>query len=195
MPRHLLTVAGLAMFVVGCSHQNSNMEMSGPPTKPAPAPEMKKLSRFIGTWTGDAEMVGPMAEQMKADMKMPADAKLTFPGGGTWDWAMDGMFLRMDGWHSMGEGGKMNMIEYVMWDPKIGKYRSFFLSDWGEAGDGTLTPSADGNSFTSTARMIDAQGNKSSGTGTMRFIDNNSMEWTWKESSGLELKGTNKRQM
>lgn len=195
MVKRICTSAGLAMFVFGCSQQHAHMDMSGPPQRPEPAPELKQLDRFVGTWTGDAEMIGPMAAEIKKAMGMPADEKLTYPGGGTWTWAMDGMFLKMDGWHSMGEGSKMNMIEYIMWDPKMRKFRSFYLSDWGEAGDGTMTPSADGNSFTTTARMVDAKGNTSSGSGTMRFIDNNTLEWTWKESSGMEFRGTSKRQM
>lgn len=192
MRKRLLTLAGLAMFVVGCSQQHAKMDMSMP-EKPEPAPELRKLERFVGTWSGEAEMVGSMAEALKREM--PAGSELKFAGGGTWDWTMGGMYLRMDGWHSMGDGQKMNMIEYITWDPKMQRYRSFYFSDWGEIGEGFMKLSDDGDSFTSEARMIDSKGNKSTGTGTMRFVDNNTLEWTWKESNGLEFKGTSKRQM
>jgi len=167
--------------------------------KPDPAPEMKKLQRMVGRWTGTAEMIEPTREEMAKQMpegEQMGDMK--FAGGGTTDWVMEGHFLKSEGWHEMGPGQRMNMVEYITWDAGVGKYRSYWFSDWGEVGEGTMTMSADGNTMTFKSEGFNAHGERSKGSGTMKFVNNNTIEWTWTEKGPegtMKLKGTSRRQM
>lgn len=181
----------LALLVTGCGEKHNHMRdhaHSGDGmTRPEPPAEMKRLERMVGRWTGTATMTGA-----------GPDGDMTFNGGSTAEWAMGGMFLRTESWHDMGNGDRMNMIEYIAWDPGIGKYRTFWFSDWGEVGEGTMTLSADGRSATFDSDGFDIDGHNVKGRGTMKFTSNDVMEWTWKESGphgDLSFKGTSRRQM
>lgn len=197
--RNSLTILSsfLVIAFVGCSennqhahdHSQDHAHGGGMMEKPAPAPEMKKLQRMVGNWTGTAEFVDPPTPEM---------AGQTFAGGGTTDWVMDGHFLKSEGWHEMGPGQRMNMVEYITWDDKANKYRSYWFSDWGEVGEGTMTMSADGNMMTVASDGFGPDGKRKSASGTMKFVNNNTMEWTWTEKGPegtMKLKGTSKRKM
>jgi len=188
----------VAALIAGCSETKPHGMMEH--KKPTPGPELAKLNRFVGNWTGTAEMVKPTLEDMKKMMPpgSPAPTSNKFAGGGRWEWTMDGLVLKSEGWHEMGPGEKANMVEYIGYDPKTGKYWSTFMSDWGDRGSGVMTASADGRSYTISATGFDGQGNPSKGNGTMRFVDDNTIEWTWEEQGAMgemKLKGTSKRTM
>jgi hypothetical protein len=172
--------------------------------KPEPAPELARLERLVGTWTGTGQMVDwDMPKDMPKALKdkMPVGAEGEKPeeyaGGGTYEWTLDGMFLKGEGWHEMGPDQKAHYAEYWTWDPTAKKYRTWYFSDFGEHGSGWATMSEDGKTMTFTGTSYDAYGNKETGSGTMTFPDDDTYEWTWTGSSRvmgeMEMKGTAKR--
>ncbi len=181
-------------FVGGCAQPQWAME---PPQKPSVAPEMAKLSRFLGSWTGTAEFVSPSPEEMKAEMPEGEEMPSSFAGGGVYEWALGGMFLKGEGWHEMGEDQRANYVEYWTWYPKVKKYRTWYFDDWGGSGEGWAWFDADDpNTMRFKGATIDGEGRKGRGHGMMTFIDDNSYKWTWSESGPMgkmELKGTSKR--
>jgi len=195
MKRIILASLCPAVFAVGCAEAPMPM---GPPQKPAPAPEMAKLERWVGTWSGTAEMVEPSPEEMKAQMPEGEEMPSSFEGGGTYEMVLGGLFLRSEGWHEMGEGEQAHYVEYITWDAKAGKFHNWFFSDYGEIGEGWMTASPDGNTWTFQGSASDASGAKKTGTGKMKMVDDNTIEWEWTESGGpagkMKLKGTSRRQ-
>jgi len=193
MKRIVLASLGLAVFAVGCAEAPMPTDSF---QKPAPAPEMAKLERWVGAWSSTAEMIEPSPEKMKAEMPEGEEMPSTMQGGGNYEMALGGMFLKGEGWYEMGEGQKGQYLEYITWDPKAGKFHSMFVSDWGEIGEGWMTVSPDGNTWTFKGTGTDATGAKKTGTGTMKFLDDNTMEGTWTESGPqgkMTFKWTNKR--
>ncbi|MGB2984416.1 MAG: hypothetical protein WBE26_00920, partial [Phycisphaerae bacterium] len=189
-----LTLCALGL-VGGCAQP----QWAEPPKKPTPGAELMKLSRLLGTWSGTAEIVSPSPEEMKA--AMPEDAEempSSFAWAGKAEWTLGGMFLTSEGWHEMGEGERMNYVEYWTWDPKAKKYRTWYFSDWGESGQGwAWFDAADGDTMRFKATGIDAQGGTKRGKGMMTFTDDDTYEWTWSESGSdgkMKFEGTAKRQ-
>ena len=199
MNRSLISViccCGL-MLGVGCAKMRSAMGMDRSKAtamdemkRPSPPVQLKQLEPFIGTWEGTAEMV--------PDPKSPAATQpaQTFKGGGTSEWAMDGMAMKSTGWHEMGENQKQTFTEYVVWDSSAKKFRSYYVSDWGEHGEGWMWLDPDGRTFHWTAKGTDAHGHRSSMSGTSTLVDGNSMNWRFAgrgPRGKMEMKGTSKR--
>ena len=186
MVRYLVLSVCTLGLLGGCAQPQWPTEA---PKKPSPAPEMAKLSRFIGTWSGSAEMVEPSPED--AD-EMPE----SFAGGGTMEWAFDGMALTGEGWYERGPDEKVHYVEYWSWDPKAKRYRIWSMSDWGETGSGWMKFDPDGNTMRGKFTAHDAEGNKKGGCSTMTFVDDNTMDWTYTEKSRMgkmKFKGTSRR--
>lgn len=159
------------------------------PKKPQPGPEMARLKCMLGTWTGTAEIISPAPEGGD-------EAQTAFKGQSTSEWALGGMYLKSEGWHEMGGGQKMHYVEYVTWDAEAGKYHGWYFSNWGEAGESWMTVSDDGKTWSYYGKSKDAEGNPTKGKGTVTFIDEDTMEWTWTEKGSegeMHLKGTSKR--
>ncbi len=124
------------------------------------------------------------------------DMPSSFAGGGTMDWALDGMALKGEGWYEMGPDEKTHYVEYWSWDPKAKKYAIWSMSDWGETGSGWAEFTPDGNSMCAKAAARDAEGNKKSGESKMTFVDDNTMTWTYAEKGPMgkmKIKGTSRR--
>jgi hypothetical protein len=161
--------------------------------KPAQPAEMKRLEPLVGTWTGTAEMVNP-PKMAKGDGPATAPASTmptSFEGASTMKYVLDGMAMRGEGWVDMGDGKRMNYVEYWTWDPRAKKYRTIMMSDWGEFGEGWATPDATGRNFTWTGK---SQRGKSSGT--IRLTDDRTMEWNMTEKGPhgkMQFKGTSRK--
>lgn len=192
----MIMSATLAVVVLLSACAQPQMSM-GPPQQPDPAAEMAVLAKFVGHWTGTAEMVSPSPEELKAMMPEGADPPAsTFKGDMNFEMTLGGQFLSGHGWHEMGEGQRITYHEYWRWDPKAKKFRSWFFSDWGEHGSGFMIADDAGTSFEMTAIGVDSSGSKTSGRGTMTFPDNDTLEWTWSETGAhgaMEFKGVSRR--
>jgi len=195
MPQRIGLMVGLSFIVGGCMQPSMSMD---PPKKPTPSPEMKKFEYMVGTWADTSELVSPTKDEMMKHMPPGSKEPPTnFKGGGKTEWAMGGMALKHEGWMEMGEGLKGNYLEYWTWDPKVKKYRSWFLTDWGETGTGWVTPCDDCDGFCMKSQGVDAQGNKQRMEGCMRRVDQDTHDWnfTLRGPMGkMSMKGTSKRQ-
>jgi hypothetical protein len=61
----------------------------GPPKKPAPAAELKKLERMVGNWNWTGEMVSPTKEEMMKHMPPGSkEPQMTYAGTGKSEWAL-----------------------------------------------------------------------------------------------------------
>jgi hypothetical protein len=182
----LLFATGCAMFEGEEHDSDMSTDMSMGMEQPDPPAEMAKLERMVGKWSGTAEMVSGA----------PEGAPDSFKGESRMHFVHNGFYLMSEGWHEMGPGMKAHYTEIWAWDPGAGKYRTFWFSDMGEWGTGWATASADGSEFQIKADAMDAAGNKKSGTGTGRFVDDDTMEWTWTERGPMgemTMKGTSHR--
>lgn len=198
--RRTIWMFAVTALIAGCSETHPKMSMDEMMKKATPAPELAKLNPMVGNWTGTAEMVKPTADEMKKMMPADAAQKFTgrFNGGSNYQWTLNGMYLEGRGWHERHDGTRDNFMEVMGWDAKTKKYWSGFVSDSGDRGEVWTTVSADGKTFTSQAKGCDGHGNPTTGQGTMTFVDNNTINWTWVENGAMgrmELKGTTKRSM
>jgi hypothetical protein len=169
----------------------SMAEMFAVPEKPA---ELAQLERFIGTWTGTAEMVSPTAAEMNemiTDGTMPE----SFNGGESYKWVLGGQFLMGEGWHEMPNGERANYIMFWTWDDKANKYRSWYFGSMGEWGEGSARFKGD-DVMHMKASGTGPQGSKQ-GKGEMTFVNDNQLDWKWQEGNlffKMKMKGSSKKQ-
>jgi len=185
----------VVLFLVGgCSGKHGGAGMEAP-KKPVPASQMSMFNDMIGSWTSTWEMTGEMAEEMK---EHDPKAQMTFKGENTCALYMDGIWLKCDGWYEMGPDLRATYVEYYGYNTDDNVFNSYFISDMGEVGHGVLKPCGDDNRcFKMKWSGHDLSGNEKSGGGCMRFVDKDSMEFSWFEKMGpfakMEMKGTSKR--
>ena len=178
--RNLMITAVLATVVlVGCtSTQPMKMETMQPP---GPAPELAKLEPLIGSWTGTAEIVEPSPEVMQTQMPEGETWQSTYKGGSTSTWVHEGMFVMSEGWHDMGGGKKMHVTEYVTWDAKAKKFRSWYFDDYGNYGESWWTPDDEFKHYKIKGKGFDPAGNMLTFHGEFTFVGNDQMTWNWTE--------------
>lgn len=174
-------------------------EMPPMPIKPAPFPEMRMLDPLVGSWTGTGDMIEPDPERVRASLPAneQADFKSTYSGGSTSKWTLDGAVLQSDGWYEMPGNLRGNYIEMWTWDPRKGRFRTWFSSDSSETGTGWATPSADGRCFHVKGTSLDAMAFKKEFEGCICIVDNNTNEWHFTEKGPMgrfTMRGVNKRQ-
>jgi hypothetical protein len=197
MSRASIVVIGCLMLygVVGCERMQMTMHRHEPMAmndmkRPAPPVQLRELEPFIGSWEGTAEVDVP------AGSPAATQPTQTFKGASTTEWTMDGMAMKTSGWHEMPDGQRMTMIEYVTWDPRAEKFKSFYVSDWGESGTGWMWAEPNGQRFHWTGKGSNARGETSSMSGTMTIIDKDSMSWNMVEEGPMgtmRLRGTSRR--
>jgi hypothetical protein len=196
--RPILLSALLALPLAACA--SPEMVINAAPLV-EPAPELRELDRFVGTWTGTSEIVGPNVEEAADAVRgmMPefeGEMPTTFKGGSKTSWALGEMFLRTETWSEMPDGTRMNYVDFKTWDATGNHYRSWHFGDSGETGEGTFTLDPDGSTFHLTATGVRTDGTPANGKGTMTFIDDDTLEWTWSESSEngmIEFRGKQTR--
>jgi hypothetical protein len=166
--------------------------------KPMPAPELSELARLVGNWSGSAELVAPFPDrETGAPGGAPGDGRPSFKGGGKFQWVLDGMFLKGEGWHDLGGERRIHYVEYVTWDSQAEGYRNWWFNNFGAHGQGWMTFDADGKTIRVKTQAIDVLGQPTMRTRTMTFIDDNVIDWTWSEdgpTGKLKLIGTSRRE-
>ncbi len=175
---------GVAVLVTGCMPKMTIEELKEMmPQRPA---ELDKLNAFAGNWTmeGEARMAG-------------LDEVLKTSGSSESKWEGDGWYLVGRLVFSMGELGETQGLETWTYDTKSRKYRSTWVDSMGSIGTGESTHDEKTNTWQFKANMYGPFG-RSTGKGTARVVDDNTLEWTWTEYSGLmktmEMTGTSRRQ-
>ncbi len=173
------------LFTFGCIPKMSVEQIREfQPERPA---ELERLNMFLGEWetTGTIEMAF-------------LEAPIATSGRNKAEWTLDGYVLEDRADLDMGPFGRVKGKTLWAWDPALGKYRMWWFDTMGETSDVVATF----NERTNTWRMK-AKGQKygrhTSGSGTIRRIDENTLEWTWNEASasGLirfaKMRGTSRR--
>ncbi len=118
-------------------------------------------------------------------------------GESTYEWTLDGMYLKGEGWYDMPGDQRMHYVEYVTWDAKAGKYRNWMFDDWGNRGEGWMTFDDDGKTAHHQGTMIAPTGARTRAVGTMTFVDDDTLEWAFTEKGPMgtmKLKGTMTRE-
>jgi len=188
----LVSVAAVSLFT-GCSGKGGGADMM--PKKPAVPSEMGMLSDMIGTWNSTWEISGKMAEEMR---KADPNAPLTFKSENTCASYMDGIWLKCEGWYEMGPDLRATYVEYWGYSHDDNAFHSYFISDMGEVGHGTMRSCSDDNRcFKMSWTGHDLNGVKKSGSGCFAFKDRDNMEFSMTEKTSMfgkmEMKGTGTR--
>ena len=168
------------------------------PRMTEPAPELAKLERLVGIWSGSAQLVSGPVGHLKGIMpEHSGDTPPSCQGGGKYAWVLGGMFLKGEGWHETGGGRRVEYVEYITWDSKTGRYRNWWFSNTGERAQGWMSLDPDGKTIRATADGADAQGTAKHSDRTMTFLDDHTMTWNWSKAGPMgemRLKGISKRQ-
>ena len=184
---YVLVAAVAGLMVTGCMPEMTIEQMKE--MRPERPPELDRLNMFAGKWTstGEAEMAG-------------LDEVHTWTGSSESTWGCDGWCLVEHSTGEMGELGNMAGMGVWTWDAKSKKYRSTWADNWGSTGQGVGKYDEETRTWTIKAKSRGAMG-KSIGKGTVTFVDDDTMEWSWTERAGLfgmfkvmEAKGTGERQ-
>lgn len=171
--------------LLGCTPELTMDDLKA--MKPQRPAELDKLDAFAGEWESTAEMKITGLDEVIAGR-----------GEGTTTWECDGWVLVERGEFEMGELGKMYGIGIYTWDPKAKVYRTWWFDSYGSRAAGKIRYDESKNRWRIKARSRGAWGDQVS-EGTIDFVDENTMEWTWTEWDGLklfktvEMTGTSKR--
>jgi hypothetical protein len=180
-------VALLAGAVVGCQQPKMNLdEMMKPPPRPV---ELDQLNDLVGTWQSTWEMTMP-----------GADKPITGKGKDTFKWDADKWVLEEDVEGTMGSN-RMVSASFWTWNPQRKLFEFYGADNFGMIMTGTGKYDAATRTWHMKGETNDTvHGRKSSGEGTMKVLDKNSLEFNWVEwdclhmSKFMEMKGTSRRQ-
>jgi len=167
-----VVVAALGCFtLIGCQ-QPGGMAQGDEMAPPPRAAELDELETWVGSWTTDGEMImyTPDGEQ-----KGPAK------GSGTTRWVCDKRAILSEMEFDMGEDGTMKGIELMTWDPKGKVYRSWWVDSYGSSAEGTMWKDKKTGEWISRGKGVNPDGASTSAKGTMKKIDDKTMEWTFTE--------------
>ena len=180
------SLASAAVLVLtGCMPKMTMEDLKQ--ARPERPPELDALNAFVGTWdyTGEMKMAG-------------LDEVLESSGTSEIKWEGDGWYLvGMSSGH-MAELGDGKGVEVWTYDAKAKKYRTTWADNMGGTGYGIAKHDKKTNTWIMKAKSYSPFGN-STGKGKIEVVDDNTMEWTWKEYAlgGLiktfEMRATSKR--
>ena len=179
----IVTIMSACAALAGCASQMTAAEMQEIMSE-RPA-ELDKLNAFVGKW----EMTSAAESEMQ-------DEPLTASGTMEAAWQGDGWYLVQNAVFRMGDDVEMKGIEIWTYDRHSKKYRFTWVGGGGAISAGVGTHDEDTNTWRIKAKGYGPLG-KTSGKGEMTFIDDNTIEWSFSEYSGLkkvmEMSGTNRR--
>ncbi len=173
------------LMLTGCMPKMTVEEMKAMmPERPV---ELDKLNAFVGEWefTGEANF---------AFLEEPLQAS----GTNEAHWEGDNRFIVSRGVFTMGGLGEMTGHETWTYDTHSKKYRSTWTDSMGAVGFGESRYDEKTNTWFMKATSHGPFGKSTMG-GTVKFLDADTMEWTWNEymMGGLmkvsEMKGTSRR--
>lgn len=154
--------------VVGCMSSGMDMDAMVQPARPA---ELNHLDQFVGTWNGEWTM-----------KVAGADEPVTGSGTNEIRWGVGNRYLVETMTMNMGEGKTGNGMGLWTWDPRAKKFRTWWFDDWGMNGKGTATYCPGCRCFCFKGKSYNMEmGMSTVGEGCMQFVDDNTMEWCWRE--------------
>jgi hypothetical protein len=183
------TAFGLSAFLVfsssACLPKMSVEQIAAfQPERPA---ELDQLDMLLGEWetTGTIELA-------------VVDEPITTSGRNKAQWTMDGRVLEDQADLDMGPFGRVTGKTLWTWDPSLQKHRMWWFDSLGETSEVVATFDQRTQTWKMKAKG-QKYGRRTSGSGTIRRIDDNTLEWTWNEASasGLitfaKMRGTSRR--
>ncbi len=172
----------LAALTCGCAPKMTLDEMKA--QMPKRPPELDLLNPMVGKWEGSGEAKFAMMDET---LKMTGKSEARWAGDG-WYMVEEGV-MTMDGFDPMKGMGTWS------YDTNARKFRSTWVDSMGMTGIGEATRGDDGV-WHWKAKSHGPWG-ESRVEGTMRFVDNDTVEWKMTEYMGLmktmEMTGTNRR--
>ena len=154
--------------------------------RPARPPQLDRLDAFVGKWSFEGQ----------AKMAM-LDTPIEVTGSNEAQWDGDRWYVVSRGLFHMGELGDMQGIETWTYDAHAKTYRSTWVDNMGSVGSGKMHYDADEKEWEVLASSHGPHG-KTWMKGELRFIDDDTLEWSMTEYSGLtktmEMTGTSRRQ-
>jgi len=183
-----LTLCVLALMpVVGCVSTGMDMDEW---SQPARAPELDQLQPLVGKWKVDYEMKAAGSDEV---MKGTGTNEIT--------WGIGNRYLIENTTMSMGPDKPGTGMGLWTWDPKAKRFKTWWFDDWSMLGSGTVKycPDCRGYCFKGKGYNME-MGMSTVGEGCMRFVDDNTMKWCWKERIPwtpfviMEMCGTSVRQ-
>jgi hypothetical protein len=182
-----MVLAGVFIFGLagGCMPRMTIEEIAD--MRPPRAPELDRLDRLVGDW----DTVG--------EVRMAVlDETLQTTGRSSAQWMLDKRFLREDAELDMGALGRVTGTSIWSYEPGANKYHMWWFDSLGETSHAVITF----NHRTDTWHMR-TRGRKygyaTSGRGTLRHVDDDTLEWTWQEFDGTglfklaDMKGVSRR--
>jgi len=167
----LTTASGLC--ITGCLPKMTPEEL-GSFERVRPV-ELERLDMLLGRWetTGEVNMA-------------VLDGVVHTSGTNEAKWSLDRRMVVDQAELDMGPLGKLTGFTIWTWDEAIGKYRMWWFDSMGEFSQGIVTYDESKKQW-----RIKTSGSKygynTSGRGTIRQIDKDTLEWTWREGDGWGL--------
>lgn len=181
-----IPVVCMGVLLAGCMPKMTIEEMkAGIPQRPA---ELDRLNAFAGNWQGEGEAKFSFLDEV---IKTSATSEA--------NWEGDGWYMVSRGMFNMGELGDMTGLETWTYDTHSKKFRSTWVDSFGSVGIGSAKYDEKTDTWYMRATSHGPWG-KATSKGTVKFIDENTMEWTWTEYAmgglmkTMEMKGTSRRQ-
>lgn len=186
----MLATVAVAVLATGCMPKMTIEEMKAMMPEGRPA-ELDRLDAFAGQWDSECTMKMPMLDR---------EEPLKAWGSGESHWNTDKTYLVGDSTFTMEEFGEMYGHETWSYDSKAKLYRSTWTDSMGSTGTGTGRYDEATGVWYMAATSFGPHG-KTTMKGTAKFIDDNTMEWTYAEyamgglTKTMEMTGTSKRKM
>ena len=179
----LLAFVPTGALLVGCGPKMSMDNMQDMvPERPA---ELDLLNSFVGKWSFEGTGSSP-----------DSDEPIKMTGEEEYHWSGDMWYLVGDGVYRMEGMGEMKGHAVWAYDMNAKKFRSLWVDSMGSFGTGENTYDADTRTWHTTATSNGAMG-KTTMKGTMKNIDDDTLEWSMTEYAGfaktMEMTGTSRR--
>lgn len=171
----LVVAATVVWGLTGCASKMSMEDMKQMKVQ-RPA-ELDQLNAWVGTWsaTGTAEMAG---------MEEPIE----FSGTSITAWDLDGWALVEHSDFKMGDMEPMKGMGLWSYDAKSKVFRTTWTDTAGGIGYGKAWYNKKTDSWMMRGHGRGPMG-ATTGKGCVKFVDENTMEWTWQEWPAWDLLG------
>jgi len=182
---HYLPAVWLGLTSAACMPRMTIQDIAD--MRPPRAAQLDRLERLIGEWETEGEVRMAVLDQ-----------PLTATGRSTARWTLDRRFLMEEAELDMGDLGRVSGTSIWSYDAAIGKYRMWWFDSLGETSESVITYDEKSDAFFMRTRGR-KYGYATTGRGTLRHVDENTLAWTWKEFDGMglielaDMKGVSRR--
>jgi len=169
-----VAACGLLVLATGCMPKMTIEQMRKQRAK-RPA-ELDMLNKFVGHWEGTGTGRMPMLEEEELTSHGTEDVK----------WEGDGWYLVQYANYTMGGLGDLKGTMIWYWDFVDKKIKNIWVDTMGTMSVGSVKYNEKTGVWHMKSKSRGPWG-RSAAAGTMKFTDDDTMEWTWTEWDGLKL--------